>query len=297
MAGKGKGTGKGSREGRGGEDYRKMTSLQEMILKEAARTVTIHQDGRSETISMEEVVTRKLFQTAAKGGQHAISNTVHLVIEAQRLTRERIERDVAFGLRLKASLQAQHDQVRARGGDLDTILPHPDDIIIDYGAGYRIVGPCDADELKAVRKDCAWRDVVLLQAALEERLGPVACDDGGRPSEHPADTTALFLVHLFNRCLPQRFQKSGLELTMDLMRHGRLTRRELLKTVHRSWARLGKPKPRGWRLPPFEWILRLQEQVIPALMAVHAEIRSGRLTSDHVIEEKPQRILMAARAA
>jgi hypothetical protein len=266
----------------GNDSWDKLTPLQEALLKEAAREVTISGHGRSDTVRMDEVVTRKMMQMAANGGQHSISNAIYQINMAQRLKQKKVDEDVAFGHKFKAHQQHLLDVARTRGQDFDTVLPHPDDIIVEEGVGYEFIGPVDETELRRVKRECDRRDAGILQAALEERLGPLTPAPGEVPSSHPAEASALLVVQVLNDALPKRFQKSNLQIAMELMRYEGVTKRELLKRTHQHWAALGQPKPRGWRLPPVETVTLTLQRVLPAMIALYPEAKSGKLSVEAI---------------
>lgn len=270
--------------------WNKLTPMQEALLREVDREISIVSNGRSETTHMGDIVMRKLMQMAANGGQHAISNAIYQINLAQRINQQNIDERVARGREYKAMQQHRLDDARKHGRDLDLVLPHPDDIVIQEDVGYEVIGPFDETELRAVKRNCDWRDAAILQAALEERLGPLPPAPGKEPSEHPADASAMLLMHILNNELPKRFQKSDLQIAMELMRYERFTKRELLKMAHRKWASLGRPKPRGWRLPPFDAFVSMLERVIPAMMTVSSEIGDGKVPTE-VIAKKLERMI------
>ncbi|MDH4414775.1 MAG: hypothetical protein QE484_15795 [Rhizobium sp.] len=281
-----RGGGEGSRDGAD-----QLTSLQEILLKEAARPVNIVAEGRSQTISMEEVLIRKLLQVAANGGQHAISNAIYLINDAQRLEQLRVAEEVELGLTFKGRQQQRLAEVMARRGDPNTVLPHPNDIVVEVSVGYKIIGPFDETELKRVLRDCEWRDAAILQAALEERLGPPTAGEPADASRHPADATSLFMMQVLNRALPKRFQKTDVQIMWELSRYQGISKRELLKLAHRKWRSLGRPKPRGWRTPRFEHVLWWLENVLPAIKAVYPEVRGGKLVDVEAIAVRLQRMI------
>ncbi|WP_161974326.1 hypothetical protein, partial [Rhizobium deserti] len=277
--------------GNDGNDSRdKLTPLQEALLKEAAREVTISGNGRSDTVRMDEVVTRKMMQMAANGGQHSISNAIYQINMAQRLKQKNVDEEVALGQKFKAHQQHLLDEARKRGQDLDTVLPHPDDIVVEEGVGYELIGPVDETELRRVKRECDRRDAAILQAALEERLGPLSPEADKEPSSHPAEASALLVVQVLNEALPKRFQKSNLQIAMELMRYEGVTKRELLKRAHQQWAALGQSKPRGWRLPPVETVISTLQRVLPAMIALYPEAKSGKLSVE-AIAIKLQRMI------
>lgn len=266
----------------GAGDWDKLTPMQEALLKEAAREITIASNGRTDTVRMDEVVTRKMMQMAANGGQHSISNAIYQINMAQRLRQKKADEDVAFGHHFKTHQQHLLDAARKRGQDLATVLPHPDDIVVEEGVGYALIGPIDEGELRRVKRDCAMRDAAIMQAALEGRLGPLPPELATRSSDHPVHASALLLVQILNNTLPKRFRKTDLQIAMDLMQYAGVTKRELLKRSHQQWAALGQSKQRGWRLPPVETLMSAVERVLPAMIAVYPEVRAGKLSREAV---------------
>lgn len=287
---RGKGRGRGTSDG-GNDGREKLTPLQEVLLKEAAREVTIVSDGLSQKVRMDEVVTRKLMQMAAKGGQHSISNAVYQINVAQRLNQQNIDDKVAFGHKYKAYQRHLLETALKHGADIDSALPHPDDIVVEEGIGYKVIGPIDDIELQAVRKDCDTRDAAILQAALEERLGPAGDGDQEGSPEESWNASPLLMVSIFNDNLPMRFQKSDIQIAMELMRYHAVSKRELLKRAHRKWTSLGRPKPRGWRMPPIQTVVAALERMMPVMMTVYPEVESGRLTSVPAIAARLQTVL------
>jgi hypothetical protein len=273
-----------SRQSAAGGERAALTPLQNALLEEAGRKVTVVSDGLQQKISIDHVVSRKLLQMAANGSVHALSNAVSEINAAQRLQQQQVDGDVAFGGRFKEHQKRLLDQALKNGEDIETILPHPDDIQIIEGQGYRITGPADEAGLRTVKVHCARRDVLILQAALEERIGAVSPEPEGVPTGEPfAGATALVLTHIMNSGLPDRFIKSDTDLTKDLMRHSRMTKRELLKETHRAWASIQRPKPRGWVLPPYKIVRERVGQCASVCASLADNATDGKLTSEREI--------------
>ncbi len=142
-----------------------------------------------------------------------------------------------------------------------------------------------------MRRNCDKRDAAILQAALEERLGPAGgnCQNGS-PDER-WNASPLLMVSVFNDSLPKRFQKSDIHIALELMRYHAVSKRELLKLAHRKWTSLGRPKPRGWRMPPIQTVVATLERTLPVMMTVYHEVESGRLTSVPAIAVRLQTVL------
>ncbi|WJH39049.1 DUF5681 domain-containing protein [Aliirhizobium terrae] len=108
--------------GDGNGDWRKLTPLQRALLKEAAREISITSNDGSQTMRMDEVVTRKMMQMAANGGQHAISNAIYQINMAQRLNQQKIDEEVALGHNIKARQRHLLKEAIKHGRDPDSVL-------------------------------------------------------------------------------------------------------------------------------------------------------------------------------
>lgn len=240
-------------------------------------------------MSIHQLVSRKLLQLAANGSVHALSNAINEVNTAQSLKQQQIDDDVELGQRYKDHQQQRLDQAIAKGNVPERVLPHPDDVQVVWDKGYRIRGPADEAELQLIKSNCALRDVLLLQAVLEERIGGDSTDPEGEATEEPfAGATAMVLAHVMNIGLPERFTKSDADMTRDLMRHGRMTKRELLKETHRAWASIEKPKPRGWTPPPYRESLVRIERYLSLCADLFKLAQDGKLNTDREIEAELQ---------
>lgn len=262
-----------------------LTPLQQALLDEADRKVTIVSEGEQHEVSIHQVVSRKLLQMAANGSVHALSNAVNEINRAQQLQQRQIEEDVELGQKYKDLQQQLLDHALAKGEDPDEVLPHPDDIKVLPGKGYRITGPSDGTELKTVRECCALRDVLILQSVLEERCAePVVVASIANCEDPFAGALAMVLAHVINNSQPERYRKSDAILADDCRRHGRLTKRELLKETHRSWGAIGQPKPRGWMLPPYQQALAQIERYLTVCADIFKLAQDGKLKSNRDIE-------------
>ncbi|WP_420410076.1 hypothetical protein [Hoeflea sp.] len=265
-----------------------LTSLQKSLLDEAGRKVTITSEGHQQEVLVEDVLARKLLQTAATGSPHALSNSFNEIILAQRIRQQTIEADVEFAHRVKAHQQKLLDKARKEGRDLITVLPHPDDIEIIPGVGYKVHGPWDEAELKIVLANCARRDLFILQAGLEERLLGSEADLERDTVTSEGSGSALLLAQFFNQGLPERFAKSNLQIIQDLFGLRRLTKRELLKITHQEWASFGSPKPRGWVTPTFNETRALLEVITDECAELFRDVLDGTIRSDRDIANRLQ---------
>jgi hypothetical protein len=272
-----------------------LTPLQKILLDEAGRKVTITSEGRQQEVSIEQVVTRKLLQVAASGSVHALSNAVNEIILAQRIMQQEIEKDIEFARRVKAHQKVLLDKARKEGLDLNTVLPHPDDIEIIPGVGYKVHGPWDEAELKIVLGNCARRDLYILQAALEERLLGPEVDLETHKDGSTDEGSALLLAQFLNQGLPERFAKSNLQITLDMFKLKRLTKRELLKSARAAWASFGHPKPRGWVTPSFNQTRAMLEVVTSGCAELLQDAYEGTVRTDRDIADRLQVLLRQLR--
>lgn len=206
-----------------------LTPMQRALLEEASRKVTIVVDGQQSEVSVGQVVSRKLMQMAANGSVHALSNAFNETVLGERQQEAEIKKEVAFGHQYKAHQQELFDCAIKNGLDPDTVLPHPDDIVVVEGEGYRIIGPENEVILNFVKGTCARRDLLILQYVLEERLQPTR-DPGPRngadgDDETVAHSSALLLVYFMNDGLPERFRLTDLDIERAIWRHQRKTKR------------------------------------------------------------------------
>ncbi|EIM73506.1 hypothetical protein A33O_14996 [Nitratireductor aquibiodomus RA22] len=264
-----------------------LTPIQQTLLEEADRQITILSEGRELKTTVGNVVIRKLLQTAANGSAHALGHSVKASTAAQQVRLNEIKEDVEFGLRFKEHQQRLLDEVISRGGDPESVLPHPDDILIVEGKGYRIDGPADAEQLNILKDNCRRRDVLILQAVLEDRIG----DDR---AEHSADpfpgATSLLLAQLLNIGLPARYCMSDLAFITMMERYRRWSKRDLLKGARSAWAGLGRSRPRGWMMPPLNETRRRIERLLPVCLNLFSDVRAGKVSSSGKIAERIGRI-------
>ena len=272
-----------------------LTPIQRALLKEADRMVAIATDGIKEEARVGDVLARKALQMALAGSPHAMSNALYELLTAERLKRAEIEKEEEIGRWFKQRQQERLDEAIKEDADIDTILPHPEDIIVTVGQGYRVVGPWDEAELEPIKKSCALRDLFLLQHVLEERLrSSNRTTSRGKgnsgDSRGYADSSALLLAYFMDHGLPQRFQLSDEDVLAAIMLHNRKTKRELLKQACSVWRSIGHPKPRGWTLPPFHEMRAMLERAVPATRSLYDDIASGKVVGEYAIAERAAEI-------
>jgi hypothetical protein len=149
------------------------------------------------------------------------------------------------------------NEARKAGRPEPVFFVHPDDIVIEEGKEPRFIGPVGPEAQAAVRDAAAFRDLLLLQAALEYKLFP---DEHARPIRERRITAGV-CARLINNRLPQRFQRSDAEIDAQQIDHILRPRRQLLKELTAGWRARGVHAPRGMTLPGIGLILDVFEKV------------------------------------
>jgi hypothetical protein len=227
--------------------------IQELILKEAERGVTIREGDSVSVIPAKQAVIRALQNTALKGNPHAQRTSL--------LLHERIEREKAIEIKAENELwEAYQQQCRqeikeaeAKGDAPPLHLPHPDDIVIRYGKPPLFTGPTNEAELKDMEERIKLMQAFIMQTAINERCAPPEEAEKGRQSAE----AAIIFVALLNSMLPPRLQLSDTQITMKLIYFQNVSKRTLLKSTRAAWMAAGLRVPRGKIFPTLEIALAI----------------------------------------
>lgn len=219
-----------------------MDELKKHVLRQMNQKVAIRQNGKTRQVTVREACLAKQSEVALKGSTHALRQIQLMDRDAvAALDRDRAQRRAEW-TRIRRHQERALNAARASGEDMDLILPHPEDIVID-ALDVRLFGPGDEAELRACRKAMRLRDLLFLQQALEDHL----C--GSRHQDSAAPSSPLFLALWINNHLPRRFRLSPSDEIFALSKAKGHTKRELLKICHQGWAEIGMQRPRGAKLP------------------------------------------------
>ena len=213
--------------------------FQSLLLEALQKPVSIREGSQVSSISSKEAILRSLVTSAMKGSAHAQK----IVLEWLHLT----ERGEA------AALAHEHDvfghycahwrevmaEAECKGEPLPQPLPHPDDVVIEPGKRVRFVGPCDAEQAVEYEARCRFRDILIMQHALDEKL-----------MGEDAPRGAMLAAWVLNMGLPLRMRLCETTILLRVMQHEASSKRKLLKLVHQAWRAIGIDKPRGWVFPP-----------------------------------------------
>ncbi len=143
--------------------------IQELILKEAERGVTIRESDSVSVIPAKQALIRALQNAALKGNPHALRTST--------LLHERIEREKAIEIKAENEFWEAYQQqcwdeiteAKSKGAPAPQHLPHPDDIVIRYGKPPLFTGPTNEAELKDMEDRIKLMDAFIMQNAVNER--------------------------------------------------------------------------------------------------------------------------------
>lgn len=198
-----------------------------------------------------------------------------------------IKREVETGHRYKAKAELLLKRAVETGSDPKLVVPHPDDIIVTVGKGWKMPGPCNQEELDRVLDSCKRRDILIMQAVLEERLATAEewRSAGDRTEDQPG-ASAWVMAFWMNMELPERFRLTDFELMRLQTSYTRLSKRELLKAAHLACRRSGYPKPRGWKMLPLSDLRRWFYAVAPIFRKALADIGAGKRIDEYALAKE-----------
>jgi len=202
--------------------------------------------GVIEKLTNREIMERSQFQSGMAGNSVAQRDYLRRADEAEEARREHIDAQCTFWSQVKAKHQRVIDEARAAKQPIPRVLPHPDDITIDWENGVRIPGPIDEDEWKRFNETVLMRDALYVQQAMEDAVNGVSMRD--RPTLGAPGLLALVL----NQTLPPSFRQSESDWGVWVDRLTRHSQRDLLRQSGAAWkaavgARVSRGKQFGTR--------------------------------------------------
>ncbi|WP_297755806.1 DUF5681 domain-containing protein [uncultured Shimia sp.] len=144
---------KGRPKGSKNKAPKSLTKMREILIEEAYREVTIQDKSGPVTLPIIQAAIRALAFKAAQGNVSAhkqlMSSLSLAEADARKERLEGFDKAVAYKKAKLADIRAYE----ARGEEPPMIIPHPDDIEIDYETGEVIYhGPVNEDDLELWRK-------------------------------------------------------------------------------------------------------------------------------------------------
>lgn len=251
-----------------------LQSLHAATVRIGMTPVVIKENGINVSIPMSEAIIRAQMTIAAKGNPLAQRDAL-LRYERSlcEVARERQEMQ-QFWQHYRDQKWAEIEKAKRNGQPLPTPLPHPDDIVIEPGEAVRINGPIDEDDMALRVQTCLFRDTLLLQDALDVRLA--------KPGDGYRLGGSLMWAMAFNNLIYKRFQLNENQLIWQSLRNAAIPKRELLKTLCRSWRTLGITASRGMRSASLDIV----EALVQFEADIRAAIRAGDIDRDEFMRRE-----------
>lgn len=203
---------------------------------------TVRSGGVTETLSNIDIMVRKQFEAGLAGKTLAQRDYIDLVHRAERARNAHTKDQCERWSVIKDVHQRMIAQAKTAGAPIPRLLPHPDDILIDWSNGVRIVGPIDEEDWEHFDQTVRMRDALFLQQAMEDCLNGVRLLN--RPSLGGAGVLGFFL----NSTLPPSLRMSDYDWMDRTERLSRLSQRDVLKRCRSAWWALGVRVARGKQL-------------------------------------------------
>ncbi len=202
---------------------------------------SVKRDGKKVDLTNFEIMEQKLFESGIAGNAYAQREYLRRADKVAAKKSKEIAAECARWTDFKEVQQRRLAQAKANGAPQARILPHPDDIIIDYERGVRFLGPVDEEEWQEFDGMVKVRHAMFVQQAMEDAVDGVPLR--ARPSMGAAMTAAI----LFDRMMPPSLQMSMSDrmfLAFDLRQ---LPARDVLRRCRAAWKAAGCDAPRGGR--------------------------------------------------
>ncbi|NJN35768.1 MAG: hypothetical protein HC794_00405 [Nitrospiraceae bacterium] len=223
---------------------------------------TVRSGGVTETLSNIDIMVRKQFEAGVSGKTLAQRDYIREFQLAQEARRAHIEEQCIFWSEVKAKHQRVIDNARAERVPIPWVLPHPDDIIIDWTNGVRLPGPLDEVDWKRFDQTVRMRDALFVQQAMED------CVNGIRLRDRPTLGAAGLLGFLLNQLLPPSLRLTDFQWIEKVDRLSRLSTRDCLKDCRAAWRKAGVMVARGKQFGT-------REKLTPMLAALRDLVDAG----------------------
>jgi hypothetical protein len=204
---------------------------------------------------------RKQFESGLSGNSVSQRDYLRRVELAEEARRQDVAARCLAWSQIKVQNQRAIDQARASGAPIPRVLPHPDDVIIDWETGPRFLGPIDEDDWKRRKQTADLRDALYMQQAMEDAVDRVPMRD--RPRQGGALLMAIFL----NQTMAPSLRISESVEFWQLYKLQRLPKRQLLLECRKAWRKFGAPAARGARFGSAETLLPMLSAFIEAAKA------------------------------
>jgi hypothetical protein len=231
------------------------TDLQKQTHDYAMTRRRVRTGEGTELLSNFEIMQRKQFESGVAGNSVSQRDFLRRAELAENARLAAVEEECRTWSAIRAAHQKTLDQARAAGRPSPRVLPHPDDILIDWKDGVQIVGPHDAADWEVFQAKVRFRDALYIQQAMEDAV------DGLPMERRPSQGATLVLAMVSNRWLPPSLRLSESEETSRVFRLKCASRRELLVQCRAAWRAAGLQVARGKRFGTMETLLPMMDAI------------------------------------
>lgn len=184
-----------------------MGATSAMILTEAFRPVTIREGEKTFELPAIQAVLRSMGVSAMKGNRFAQKTLTEIVQKVEQENWELRRQHFEAMCEHKWGWEENFKRCDEQGRPRPDIVPHPDDIVIDWKRGTaRVAGPSTDDEKKEWDKALAFRDdlieeIVMWRKRAKRHNAPQHIKDLPDVLQANVDRT--------NKSLPKRYRKGS----------------------------------------------------------------------------------------
>lgn len=249
------------------------STLNALVLAESRRLITVRDGDVTRQMTVEQAIIRSENNQAIKGNAYAQRNGLARIERARLAEAQEIAHEHDIWRAYVDRARARIAEAKTKGETEPQILPHPDDVVIEFGKRVRFAGPINEEELKNVLHTQRMRDHLILQDVLDERMWakPLPADARDGPGG-----AALFSLML-DRTLPPRMRLSDTDRMLRRWRVERLPKRALLKMVLQGWRELGVRNIRRGALFPN---MQKAAVLVGLIFDLRKGLNEGRLDPD-----------------
>lgn len=130
-----------------------------LILKEAYRTVTVREGETTIELPVIQAAMRSLAISAMKGSRLSQKALTEIVRAAEARERNETLETMEAAIEYKQNWSGELDRLRGLGQPEPLLLPHPEDIEVDFrNGGVIVTGPMNTEEKESHDKRLARRD-------------------------------------------------------------------------------------------------------------------------------------------
>ena len=218
---------------------------QNKVLSESKRQIKVREGSQTTEMEVSSALIRSQIATALKGSAFAQKCALDRIEKSEEAEFRRIEELNRMYRNYQAVKWAEIAEAGKQGKPIPEPIPHPDDIVIEDGKEPKFKGPTNEVEAEIVKQNCQFRDILLMQNALDnknhiEKLGEDILD---------GPKSARIFAVLLNNHLPERLKISDGEIEARISKHNQTSKRVLLKQLTKGWRKCGIKSRRGFKFP------------------------------------------------